>query len=750
MSRIPKKILFSLVVSYCLILGAAGLNATETIPTATFYVATSGSDTNPGTRAWPFATIERARNAIRELKRTGGYPSGGVTVIIRGGVYPRRTSFELNREDSGNPGTPVIYQAADHEKVVLFGGTHLKRDAFVPVTKQAVLQRVISEDARQRLLQCDLKAQGILDYGELSRHGFGAPAALRKKAPAMLYVGGKRMTLARWPNPDQHFPKMLWKDDNWRKGVVARSGIVDPGPGSKNPDYLKRGGTFRYDFDRPERWTAAEEIWLDGVFTSSWEWSYNRVAHINLENKEITLRFGESSSIKNEYSGNFFFAENLLEEIDQPGEYYIDRSCGILYFLPERGFQNGADVHLSALVPTMIQIRDASDIMFRDLVLDTGRGSAIEISRGSQIRVEHCELVNFAGSGVLLNGTSNTLSACHLHDLGDNCVVVSGGDFKTLTPARNRVQGCEFDHWGWYQRVYSSAVNLSGVGQSVSNNLIHHCPHGAILVYGNDHVIERNEIHNIDEEFIDLGAIYINVGERPLERGWVIRNNYIHDISTTKETPINTNGIYFDHGSQGGLVEGNIFYKIGCSDRRWSSAAVMNTTSLFSIVRNNVFVDCPVVMKSAVILSLSDYLNSRYKNYSFGKYFSGFDLSKMPHLNRYPELAPFLPGASPPKPGQFWKRFEGNLIWNPVVQRETADGIQVKREKRADMLTPPVDPLISVNNWVAEENPGFLHADNGDFTLKPSAEVFHRIKGFPLIRFKSIGLLDKAGPRYQQ
>ena len=53
-----------------------------------FHVATAGVDTNTGTIEQPFATLERAREAIRELKKpSGGLPAGGATVYLRGGVY---------------------------------------------------------------------------------------------------------------------------------------------------------------------------------------------------------------------------------------------------------------------------------------------------------------------------------------------------------------------------------------------------------------------------------------------------------------------------------------------------------------------------------------------------------------------------------------------------------------------------------------------------------------------------------------
>jgi len=103
-------------------------------------------------------------------------------------------------------------------------------------------------------------------------------------------------------------------------------------------DFLDRGGTFSYSFDRPDLWTQATDIWLDGVFTWSWEWSYNKVASINTVTKHITLRYGEVSGIDDQYSGNFFFAQNLLEEIDVPGEYFLDRATGVLYLLPPAVF----------------------------------------------------------------------------------------------------------------------------------------------------------------------------------------------------------------------------------------------------------------------------------------------------------------------------------------------------------------------------------------------------------------------------
>ena len=56
---------------------------------AEYYVAPNGSDSNPGTQAKPFGTLERARAEIRNLKREGKPLPGELTVWVRGGDYFR-------------------------------------------------------------------------------------------------------------------------------------------------------------------------------------------------------------------------------------------------------------------------------------------------------------------------------------------------------------------------------------------------------------------------------------------------------------------------------------------------------------------------------------------------------------------------------------------------------------------------------------------------------------------------------------
>src|SRR5947209_6234680 len=87
---------------------------------ADFIVATTGSDDNPGTAAKPFATLARARDAVRKLKAGG--PPKGVTVLVRGGTYALKETLVFGPEDSGRPERRIVYAAYPGEKPVLSGG----------------------------------------------------------------------------------------------------------------------------------------------------------------------------------------------------------------------------------------------------------------------------------------------------------------------------------------------------------------------------------------------------------------------------------------------------------------------------------------------------------------------------------------------------------------------------------------------------------------------------------------------------
>ena len=148
----------------------------------TLHVAPDGSDDNPGTAAKPFATLERARDQIRALKKAGKLPRGQVVVVVRGGTYELSRPLELTEDDSGTADSPIAYRAEEGKEVRLSGGRPVNN--WRPVTDKAILQR-LDPAARGKVFQADLKALGITNYG--SPRGGGLE----------LFFNDQPMTLAR-------------------------------------------------------------------------------------------------------------------------------------------------------------------------------------------------------------------------------------------------------------------------------------------------------------------------------------------------------------------------------------------------------------------------------------------------------------------------------------------------------------------------------------------------------------------------
>ncbi|MBB6734649.1 Ig-like domain-containing protein [Cohnella zeiphila] len=692
-----------------------------------FYVAPNGSDSNSGGPGDPFQTPEAARDAIRTLKSTNGLPAGGVTVYLREGTYERNEAFELTEADSGTADSPIVYRSYPGETARLTGGTNLDRSGFEPVTDPAVLQRIIDPAARGQVLRFDLKAHGLTDYGTISRHGYWKASDISELPPMELYIDGQGMTLARWPN----------------EGTVQMGDIVDPGPTVDDPDLQTRGGTFHYDYDRPSLWTQADDIWLDGIFGYSWEWSYNRIASIDTEQKTITLQYGEMSGIQKNWYPDFHFAENLLEEIDRPGEYYIDRTNGLLYLLPNAAFKTGhGDVTVTTLRDPMISARDASYVSFEELSLEYGRDTAAVIIGGSHVTIDHCDIGNFANKAVSVNETTrfmdpvpddaltghdHLVSNTHIHHIGGAAVTLNGGDAVTLTPGNNKVENSHIHDFAYYNKAYNPGVSLSGVGNQAIGNEIHDAPHPGILIFGNDHLVENNDIYDICKMFSDLGAIYMNEGATPQHRGTVIRHNYFHHIGENKP---GVEGVYPDNLTMGLTIEGNIFYKMG-------NSGIKNNMGSYIKADNNIFVDTYIPYDNQELFmgdGPGNKVDTAYMPQWKALFEQNDNFAGTPYLEQYPELANFF------DENRYYpdtNTFTNNVVYNKAVQRSKDVDAQGARD---------VNQLLHAEgNWVADQDPGFEDLAAGDFRLKDDAAVFARIPGFEAIPFEQIGTHGKIG-----
>ncbi len=285
---------------------------------APLYVAPNGSDTNSGTRTRPFATLERARDEVRRLKQNGKMPKDGLTIWLRGGDYLRTNTLELAAADSGTSKAPIVWRACKGETVRLLGGRKLP--AFEPVTDPAILAR-LPEAAHGHVVQVDLKALGITDFGQMHSRGFSRPITT---AHCELFYGGRPMTLARWPNEGQ-----------WEHITGYLESGMEKNEHGQSVGKLEEGFTF--SGDRPHGWKDTSDVWVHGYWAWDWADSYEHVASIDLE--QHLIKTAPPYGVYNFRKGQRFYFLNILEELDQPGEWFLDHKTGVLYFWPPSSSQ---------------------------------------------------------------------------------------------------------------------------------------------------------------------------------------------------------------------------------------------------------------------------------------------------------------------------------------------------------------------------------------------------------------------------
>ncbi len=672
-----------------------------------FYIAPDGDDAWSGRKPrpvppgrsvdGPFVTLERARDAIRKLKQDGAFPEDGVRVILGPGDYFRTASFELTAEDGGRPGAPVVYEAApesrtDRARVRLLGGRLL--DKFAPVSAPAVLERFEAE-VRDRILECDLKAHGISELGTLRSRGFGRPTV---PAHLELFHGGRRMTLARWPNNEY--------------AKISKPAKLDPkGDGHGRELGLLKAG-FYYEGNRPHRWQDLDDVWVHGYWAWDWANSYEQIASIDLKKRLIRTRPPHGNYGFN--SGQRFYFLNILEELDAPGEYYVDRKSGMLYFWPPEDKLEG-ETAVSMLDEPFISIEGAEHLTFRGLTFEYARGDGITVSGGEHVTIADCTLRNLGNNGVLINGgDQHKISGCELCKLGDGGVRLRGGDRQTLTPAGHEAVNNHIHHIGEWSRCYQPGVLVSGVGNRVAHNLIHDGPHNAIQLSGNDHIIEFNHIHRVCLDSGDVGAFY--VGRDYTMRGIIVRYNFFHDLGGVRE---DSNAVYLDDCASGVLVCGNIICR--CFRGVLIGGGVDNT------VENNVLVDCKLgialdgrglsqakIWNDMVYVTMKKSLDARRHH-------------EPPYSDRYPELANLDPyyqttAGVPPYNSRFCRNIAVNC----------GEWLRVHWGAEPEMLEECAGNLT-------EEDPKFRDPANDDYRLEDDSPALK-------LGFKHIPI-DQIGPQ---
>ena len=720
----------------------------QTKPTV-FYVASVGDDSWSGTMAspnrnmtdGPFATPERARDAIRRLKSKKVRLSGGVKVLLRGTTYSFSHTLRLSSEDSGTSDSPIEWTAYPGESVAFSGDKDVT--GFRKISDPNILKR-IDPPYRDKILVTNLREQGISDFGTIVQRG----------SPGLeLFFNGQRMTVARWPdtgwlqiagvpqNGDSLFNKGLDREKRFDGVPVGR-----------------HYGRITYEGDRPKRWSPDNEIYLHGYWTWDWSDSFQRVKSIDTAKREITLQkphhwYGYTKNQR-------YYVLNVLEELDSPGEWYLDRKTGLLYFWPPQPL-NGASVTVSLLNEPLVSTDSTSYVTISNITFEQSRSNGVTITGGQRNLVAGCTFRNLGNDAVILDGgTKNGVQSCNLYDLSLGGVRIKGGDRKGLIPAGNFAVNNHIHHYSSWMRTGQYAILVEGVGQRVEHNRIHDAPHEALTLRGNDHLFEFNEVYRVCQETGDAGAFH--TGRDFTWRGNVIRYNYFHDLLGPGLHGVMA--VYLDDWASGFLVYGNMFYRSGRS--------AMIGGGRDNTIENNIFVDCrPSVHVDARGLGWAAY-------YFDGKTWTGlFDALKEyryqepPYSTRYPDLSR-LASENPALPtnnkilrnisygGRWLDIYDANSFdFSMVTMRDNviADSLICRRlqkdkkgwdpyyldidTKDGYVLYTNADEAIKqelTGNTFLNSDPGFVDLKALDFRLKPSSPAL--ALGFKQIPFEKIGL----------
>ena len=644
----------------------------QSLVAADFHVATNGNDSNPGSESRPFATLEKARDAIRQWRNENTVKEA-VTVYLHGGRFEISQPLMLNEQDSGTHVAPVVWRNFNRETVVVSGGRAIHD--FKLVTDASILNR-LPEAARGKIWQADLNAAGVKDFGEV--------AAMGKRLE--LFFDGTPMPLSRWPN--EGFSQVV--------DVVGGQPFVSHGI---KGDAI---GRFVYEGEQPARWVSEPEAWVSGYWF--WDWSDGRQQIKSIDPANHTIELVPPHHSYGYRKGQRFYAFNILAELDSPGEWYLDRQKGVLYFWPPVSDRE-ITVTLST-TPTLLRFTNTSWITFRGVLLEATRETAVKIEGGTGVRIGGCVIRNTGAEAVSINGgTNHGVTGCDIFQTGQGGVSLNGGDRKTLVPGNHFVENSYIHHFARLIRTYQPAIGLTGVGNRASHNLIHDAPHTAILLSGNDHVTEFNEIHHVCEETGDVGAFYM--GRDWTMRGNIVRHNYFHHLSGPGLH--GAMAVYLDDAASGTTIFGNLFYRAG--------RAAFIGGGRDNLVENNLFVECePSVHVDARGIG---WMHETAEPGGFmDKRLDEVPFQQPPWSTRYPELVN-IRNETPAAP-------RGNRILRNV----SFGGTWLNLEKKAE-------PGAFFENNLVDREPGFIDAAKLNFQLKPESPAW--ALGFKRIPIEQIG-----------
>jgi hypothetical protein len=529
-------------------------NAERCVKGAIFYVAQDGNDAwsgkldspNADKTDGPFATIARAVEAIRQLKKDNT-TSEALSIVLRDGIHFLDKPITLTQIDGGSNICPITYMAYPGEKPIISGGK--KITGTWKTYKDQIMVCNISE-----------VKEGKWKFNQL-------------------FVNGKRQTRARIPHDDYYYIE---------KAVSPTS--------------------FQYKEDEFKRWQNLNEV--EVVFFHSW--NETRFIVSELDENERIVKFLDPKAmhvIGWEGTGgpNRYYIENIIEGLQQPGDWYLNTHTGDLYYWCIDDIDK-----LEIIAPVLNELirlegglkeQHIQNVIFRGITFahtdwklpengypdcgdvgDIVHPSAITWENARYCSMQDCCIRNVATYALEMTGYGNSVINCHIYDTGSGGIVSRNYNEERNVFMFNHIHNCG--------EVYPSAVaiNIDDGGGTVSHNLIHDITQSGVYTrhWGTETqsteranqeqglLIEYNEIYNCCTRISDDGGLFVR------DSNIIIRNNLIHDCySYGGRCP--GWGIYLGCETRDTIVENNIVYRADEVVHVWFSDRNI-------VMQNNIFI----------------------------------------------------------------------------------------------------------------------------------------------------------------
>jgi Carbohydrate binding module (family 6)./Protein of unknown function (DUF1565). len=565
---------FVAFATFCLV-GSLGFAQEQ----ATFYVAPTGSDSNPGTEAAPFKTITKAQKAVREIN---GTMTGDIVVYLREGTYQLNSTVNFDERDGGKDGHYVRYKAYKGENPLITGGK--------PITGWTI------HDEANNIW----KAEGV-------------DGLFRQ-----MYVNGKKAIRARFPNlksnGDHNFFRLNKVDSAGSAFLLNNSDIGETNWKNQNKieihlmiawaesilrlDSIQgRGNVSRYVPQQPERGKLFRRKYpmLGTAFMS------------DPPKQQV------------------YYLENAYEFIDAPGEWYLDETTGTVYYKAREGENMGtANVvapnintlfsilgkdtktkvgymefdglhfaHSNYLRPSEEGFLDLQAGMFNiEVMEENGRlgsnkfllwrpDAGFRVENAHHMKIRNCTFTQMAANGLdMVSGTNDDLVEGNVfYEIGANGIMLGKFSQDSLTEIHIPYNPTDKDEISTRDTLrYNLITNVTnehqgavGIGAGypryvvIENNEVSYTNYSGISVgYGwtksetamTNNKINKNNIHHISRLLCDSGPIYTLSNQGT---GSEIKENYLHDYGASEWSDYWVLPIYLDEGSSGFTVENNSY-----------------------------------------------------------------------------------------------------------------------------------------------------------------------------------------------